>query len=50
VDNMGRSRVGNLFGTRSNSILFTFTVDYSRLKSPKTQAASAQAPPVSNRL
>jgi hypothetical protein len=50
VDNMGRSRVGNLFGTRSNSILFTFTVDYSRLHSPKTQAASAQAPPVSNRL
>jgi hypothetical protein len=28
VDNMGRSRVGNLFGTHSNSLLMTFTVDY----------------------
>ena len=26
--NMGRSRVGNLFGTGSNTLLFTFTVDY----------------------
>jgi len=32
VGNMARSRVGNLFGTRSNSILFTFTVDYGRAK------------------
>ena len=28
VSNMARARVGNLFGTHSNSILLTFTVDY----------------------
>lgn len=28
VDNMGRARTGNLFGTHSNSVLMTFTVDY----------------------
>jgi hypothetical protein len=28
VDNMARSRVGNLFGTHSDSLLATFTVDY----------------------
>lgn len=28
VHNMGRARVGNLFGTSSNSVLMTFTVDY----------------------
>src|SRR6266853_165998 len=28
VRNMARSRVGELFGTRSNSILATFTLDY----------------------
>ena len=30
VHDMGRSRVGNLFGMSSNSVLMTFTVDYSR--------------------
>lgn len=28
VINMGRGRVGDVFGTRSNSVLLTFTVDY----------------------
>lgn len=28
VDNMARSRVGNLFGTSSNSFVMTFTFDY----------------------
>lgn len=28
IDNMARSRVGELFGTNSNSILLTFTLDY----------------------
>lgn len=28
VDNMARSRVGNLFGAHSNSFLVTFTLDY----------------------
>ncbi len=28
VDNMARSRVGNLFGTRSDSFVMTFTLDY----------------------
>jgi hypothetical protein len=37
VENMGRSRVGNLFGTHSNSVLFTFTVDYGRAKRPQLQ-------------
>ncbi len=32
VDKMARSRVGNLFGSDSNSFLVTFTVDYGRLK------------------
>ena len=31
VDNMARSRVGYLFGTNSNSILLTFTLDYRHL-------------------
>jgi hypothetical protein len=31
VDNMARSRVGNLFGTNSRSILMTFTLDYPAL-------------------
>lgn len=33
VHNMGRSRVGNLFGTTSNTVLTTFTVDYGRRES-----------------
>ncbi len=37
VENMGRSRVGNLFGTRSNSVLFTLTYDYSRAKRPDSK-------------
>ncbi len=32
VENMARSRVGNLFGGHSNSILLTFTVDYGAKK------------------
>ncbi len=32
VRNMARSRVGELFGTRSNSILATFTVDYDAIR------------------
>jgi hypothetical protein len=32
VDNMARSRLGNLFGTHSNSFLFTVTFDYARKK------------------
>lgn len=39
VENMARSRVGNLFGTHSNSILLTFTVDY-RKKPPADQKKS----------
>lgn len=31
VDNMARSRVGNLFGTNSKSFLMTFTLDYRAL-------------------
>ena len=32
VRNMARSRVGELFGTRSNSILATFTLDYEAIR------------------
>lgn len=32
VRNMARSRVGELFGTRANSILATFTLDYEALR------------------
>ena len=32
VRNMARNRVGELFGTRSNSILATFTLDYNALR------------------
>jgi len=32
VRNMARNRVGELFGTRSNSILATFTLDYDALR------------------
>jgi hypothetical protein len=32
VRNMARARVGELFGTRSNSIVATFTVDYDALR------------------
>lgn len=32
VDNMARSRVGDLFGTHSRSFLMTFTVDYGHAK------------------
>lgn len=32
VRNMARSRVGELFGTRANSILATFTLDYDSLR------------------
>jgi hypothetical protein len=38
VDNMARSRVGNLFGPNSNSFLVTFTVDYGHAKCPQSQA------------
>jgi hypothetical protein len=31
VRNMARARVGELFGTESNSILATFTLDYGAL-------------------
>ncbi len=47
VENMGRSRVGNLFGTHSNSVLFTFTVDYGRAKSPQLKAPRRQDVPSS---
>ncbi len=40
VSNMARARVGNLFGSHSNSILLTFTVDYKRLKPEKTETKS----------
>ena len=33
VNNMGQSRVGTLFGTHSNSFVFTLTVDYNRKSS-----------------
>jgi len=33
VDDMARSRIGNLFGTHSDSLLVTFTIDY-RTKRP----------------
>lgn len=32
VEDMGLSRVGNLFGTHSNSFLMTFTVDYGTMR------------------
>jgi hypothetical protein len=32
VRNMARNRVGELFGTRANSILATFTLDYSAIR------------------
>lgn len=35
VRNMARSRVGELFGTRANSILATFTLDYDSLRRSK---------------
>jgi hypothetical protein len=58
VENMARSRVGNLFGTRSNSVLFTFTVDYGHLKphaqmprqpdSPSPRSANTTTPAFSH--
>ncbi|HLW55391.1 MAG TPA: hypothetical protein VKW06_21360 [Candidatus Angelobacter sp.] len=45
VDNMARSRVANLFGMHSNSVLFTFTVDYSRPKCPQSKEPCRQSSP-----
>jgi hypothetical protein len=39
VDNMARSRVGNLFGDNSRSFLLTFTFDYGA-KRPQSRAPS----------
>lgn len=43
VDNMARSRVGNLFGTQSHSALVTFTIDYSHAKRAQSQAPGKTA-------
>lgn len=40
VDNMARSRVGNLFGPNSHSALVTFTIDYGHVKRPQSRAPS----------
>lgn len=42
VDNMARSRVGNLFGDQSNSFLVTFTIDYGHTKQSQSQAPRQQ--------
>lgn len=48
VDNMARGRVGNLFGTHSNSLLFTLTYDYGRKKASHVQAPSKAAAQMSS--
>jgi len=45
VGNMGRSRVGDLFGTDSNSFLVTLTVDYGQAKGRQSRASSLADPP-----
>ncbi len=42
VDNMARSRVGNLFGDHSRSFLVTFTIDYGAKHLPQSSAPAQQ--------